>query len=288
MKSLLTTLLALSCVTHCWGASSIDPANKFAYGANFGWLNWRGDEPTADNGAVIGEFVCSGYVYAANTGWIHLGAGAPDNGIHYQNNSATDYGINVDPLGNLRGHAYGANIGWLNFEDLGAPKVDLFTGVLSGSIWGANVGWISLSNLFAHVQTQFILSGLDADQDGLPDAWELTFARSLETLDGDGDLDHDGSSNRSEYLAGTNPVDARSHLGITMIQASEAVAALSWPSQPGRLYRVESRTDLNSTTPWADVGLGWIVPDPGGVTTFRLETAPQRFFRIQVSQPLLR
>src|SRR6476659_5943821 len=94
-------------------ATSIDPVNKYTYGANAGWIDARGD---TNRGAVIGEFVCSGYLYAANVGWIHLGSNAPANGIQYQNNTSTDYGVNNDGQGNLRGFAWGANIGWINFE----------------------------------------------------------------------------------------------------------------------------------------------------------------------------
>ncbi len=74
-------------------ASTIDPLNRYSYGANIGWINWRGD---VANGAVIGEYVCSGYIYAANVGWINLGSGGPANGIQYQNNSAADFGLNQD------------------------------------------------------------------------------------------------------------------------------------------------------------------------------------------------
>ena len=81
-------------------ASTIDETNKFAFGANIGWIDWR---PDGSSGAVIGEFVSSGYLYAANVGWINLGSGAPADGVRYQNNSATDFGVNHDGLGNLRG-----------------------------------------------------------------------------------------------------------------------------------------------------------------------------------------
>src|SRR5215468_5166236 len=120
-------------------ATSINAINKDAYGANVGWMDFRGN---TNRGVVIGEFVCSGYLYAADVGWIHLGSNAPANGIQYQNNAATDYGVNHDGLGNLRGLAYGANIGWLNFESNGAPRVDLSTGKLVGSIYSVNCGWI--------------------------------------------------------------------------------------------------------------------------------------------------
>src|SRR5690242_14587491 len=69
--------------------TTINATNKFSYGANFGWIDWRGD---TNNGGVIGQYVCSGYIYSANVGWIHLGNNAPTNGIQYQNLSATDYG----------------------------------------------------------------------------------------------------------------------------------------------------------------------------------------------------
>ena len=63
-------------------ATTIDPVNRYAYGANLGWINWVGD---TNNGAVIGLQVCSGYIYSANIGWINLGSGTPANQIQYQN-----------------------------------------------------------------------------------------------------------------------------------------------------------------------------------------------------------
>jgi hypothetical protein len=112
--------------------STINPNHASAWGGNIGWTNWRPDQA---NGAQIGEFVCAGYIYSANAGWINLGNGRPANGVRYQNQSATDFGVNHDQLGNLTGLAYGANIGWINFETNGAPRLDLQTGKLSGSVF---------------------------------------------------------------------------------------------------------------------------------------------------------
>ena len=130
--------------------TTIDAVNHYAYAANLGWIDWRGD--TA-NGAVVGLNVCSGNIYSANVGWINLGDGTPVNGLSYLNNSAADFGVNRDAQGNLRGFAYGANIGWINFEATGAPKMDLLTGNFSGYAYSANCGWISLSNATAYVQS---------------------------------------------------------------------------------------------------------------------------------------
>ena len=276
------------------GATTINPANRFAYGANIGWMDWRGD--TA-NGAVIGQFVCSGYVYSANVGWIHLGDGTPANGIRYANNSATDFGVNHDGMGNLRGFAYGANIGWLNFtnrDGTGAtydgPRVDLLTGRLSGSVYGANVGWISLSNALAHVQTDSIPAGPDSDGDGIPDNWELQYAGNLTSLNGAGDFDNDGVPNSQEYLADTNPMDPSSNLRITDFIANSGGTAntLTFTSRPSRLYEIQERSTLTPESSWTDSGLGTIRPDAGAETTrsFTDATSPTRFFRVEASPPL--
>ena len=88
--------------------STIDPSLAYGWAANVGWTNWR---PSAASGAVIGEYVCAGYVYSANVGWINLGSGTPANGIQYGNTAAGDCGVNYFPtgspgLGSLRGLAY--------------------------------------------------------------------------------------------------------------------------------------------------------------------------------------
>src|SRR5882724_7575782 len=109
---MLVCLLLAPVVAHA--TTTIDATNANAYGANIGWINCRGD---VTNGAVVSEFICSGSIYSANCGWISLGGGAPANGIRYQNNSATDFGVNHDGRGNLQGYAWGANIGWLTFTN---------------------------------------------------------------------------------------------------------------------------------------------------------------------------
>jgi Bacterial TSP3 repeat len=295
MNRSVTALTAaiLSLCASGQAATTIDPVNHFSYGANVGWMDWRAD---AASGAVIGEFVCSGYIYAANLGWIHLGSGSPANGMRYRNNSASDFGVNHDGAGNLNGFAYGANIGWITFTNRDAsgavfqgPKVNLLNGRLSGFVWGANVGWISLSNAFAFVQTDSIAPGVDTDGDGLPDAWELNLVGNLTTLNGGGDNDGDGHTNLEEYLADTNPLDPSSNLSIALYSATAMGASqtISWPSQPSRLYRLQKRTDLNAS-PWVDSGLGLILPDAGAITTrmYTDSASPQRFYRIEAVKPL--
>lgn len=278
--ALLASLILQSFVQ---AAATIDATNKYAHGANFGWLDWSGDNT---HGAVIGAYVCSGYIYAANVGWINLGSGSPANAIHYQNNSATDFGVNQDGMGNLRGFAYGANIGWINFEATGAPQVNLLTGHLSGYVWSANCGWISLSNAVAYVQTDTISPGA-LDVNGLPIAWELTYFGHT-GVDPNADPTGKGMTLGQDYQAGTNPNDPNSVLRITAESFSSGgtSAALTWTSVPTRLYYLQKTSDL-STPVWTDSGLGLITPD--GSSTLRSFTdtnAPRRFYRVQAVLPL--
>ncbi len=289
MKKLVAVIVLLNGLVLCQAAPTINNVNKHAYGANIGWLNAQGDMA---NGAVIGEYVCSGYIWGANVGWIHLGDGTPANNIQYQNNSATDFGVNHDGLGNLRGYAYGANIGWINFEISGAPKVDLKTGVLTGHIYSANCGWISLSNAFAKVQTDFIEPGIDSDGDGITDAWELGYTNILTAFTATSDTDGDGASDLNEHLADTNPFDPDDLLRITLYStlfgSGSETNTLTWLSRETRCYQIDYRTNLNFGTSWLDA-TALFAPDPGTNTT-RLLTLmpplPERYFRIEAVKPL--
>jgi hypothetical protein len=206
-----------------YGATNINSTNAFSWGANVGYLNWR---PSPADGVNVGAYICQGYIYGANVGWINMGAGNPVDHIQYQNNSATDFGVNftVDPSnpshGLLRGFAYGANIGWINFENTGNPYVILSNcatpnpafctmGQLRGYVWSANVGWINLDDLNIFVSTDGIDPGIDTDGNGLPDAFEFTFFGN-KGVDPNADPDGDGETNLGEYRAATRPNDPNS------------------------------------------------------------------------------
>lgn len=266
--------------------TTIDPNNRYAYGANIGWLNWVAD---TNNGAVIGEYVCSGYIWSANCGWINLGSGSPANQIQYQNNSATDFGVNQDGSGNLTGYAWGANIGWLNFEQTyGKPKVNLLTGAMSGYVWSANCGWICFSNATAYVQTDAVQQGPLAPN-GLPIAWLLANFGTT-NVNANADPDHDGMSNQQEYLAGTDPNNSNSLLRITSqsFAFGGTNASLTWDSVTNRFYYLQKNPDL-ATTNWTDSGLGLVTPSVGASTTdvFADTNAPARFYRVQAVRPLM-
>ena len=149
--------------------SNVDPANKYTWGENIGWVDWFSAGPVpGQQGVVIGAFFMSGYAWAENVGWINFGDGTPENGVEYANTSGTDFGVNIDADGRLRGYAWGENIGWINFDTFPTlssngtwARLDNNARRLRGYAWGENVGWINLNDPSAYVSI-----GCRADYNG--------------------------------------------------------------------------------------------------------------------------
>ncbi len=281
----LLAFLSFAAPLGALAVSSISDTNKYAYGANVGWINARGD---ATNGAVIGEYVCSGNLWGANIGWINLGDGTPTNGVRYGNTSQNDFGVNNDGAGVLRGFAYGANVGWINFESNGNPRINLLTRTMDGYAWGANIGWISLSNAFAYVQADTMVGGADGDGDGIPDAWEIEQVGNTNILAGGGsDNDGDKVSNLNEYRSDTAPNNSNDYLRIVRAASSNNVqTTVTWPSRPTRLYKIESAVTFSNNAVWTNSAFGTFVPDgTNTVRTLAQSPATTGFHRVIAVRP---
>ena len=269
-----------------WAQTTVDSAHPFAYAANAGWLLASGD---TSHGAAVGLSHCSGYLWSATCGWIGLGNG-PTNGWRYTQSSNADWGVNHDGEGRLTGFAYGANIGWVTFEQTyGKPRIDLRSGVMSGAAWSANIGWIGFSNAQAHVRIASLSTGADSDSDGIPDAWEYRRAGNLTALRGGvADVDGDGVTDAKEFAADTDPKSASSLLKIVTFQRSGAADQVEWTVQPSRLYRLRQAVGLAVGTPWADSGFGLLSPGAGTTVTRQVSAAgpTSRFYRVQAILPL--
>lgn len=290
LKTLLAALVVGGSSLPGWAVSNISDNNPYAHGANIGWLNWR---PSAADGVQVGSLFLAGNVWSANCGWISVGDGHPSNGHHYANNSATDFGVNLEADGRLSGMAYGANIGWITFTDTSlagklpaddVPRVDLKTGRFSGFCYSANCGWINLGSDFTGVRTTSLDPGPDTDGDGIPDAWELQFGSGLDQFTASGDFDNDGISDVDEYQSDTNPTDPTDLLKITKISAENAGATveLTWRSRPSRCYIIQTREDL-FVDGWLDMIPPDIISPAAGNTTSKTVgggSNPMRFFRV--------
>lgn len=99
--------------------------------------------------------------------------------------------------------------------------------------------------------------GVDSDKDGLPDAWEESQLYQagylpgpngwdLSLLDRDGDLDKDGLSNYTEYLAGTYAGDATSTIRLEIKEKLGENVRLETFAIYGKSYTIESSTDLKT------------------------------------------
>jgi len=135
---------------------------------------------------------------------------------------------------------------------------------------------------------------LDADDDGLPNGWEIAHGLNpLSSLgnDGpDGDPDHDGFTNLEEYEAGTDPQDPNSSpFRITSIVQQGNDVLLTWRTAGGKTNVVQatrgvsgnysnSFTDLSPIiVPNGDGLISANYTDVGGATN-----KPARYYRVRL------
>lgn len=273
-----------------YGQSTINTTHKWAWSAGVGWINCRSD---VTNGAVIGQYYCSGYWYSPTAGWIDLGNGYPSNRVHYATNSPSDYGVNHDGKGHLSGYAWCPSCGWINFgwtnnvDAPEAPKVDLKTGLFSGYAWGGSMGWISLTNLSAYLKTDWLSSGADSNSNGIPDAWEVDSlgTNNLGLLSRTGDYDGDGVTDYEEYLAGTSPTNPADFFNVFSLSMSGTNLQMTWSSKDTRLYVVEKKDSLFDLN-WIDSGLGEFAADSPSNTLRLFPLSTQGFYRVRAVLPL--
>jgi len=96
------------------------------------------------------------------------------------------------------------------------------------------------------------------------------------------DPDGDGWTNAQEFAAGTNPTDSTSLLKITQMQTSGADMVMSFPTTPGKTYRVE-RSDTLQSGSWLPVQDN--IPGTGSfiqITDANGAGQGKRFYRILV------
>jgi hypothetical protein len=125
---------------------------------------------------------------------------------------------------------------------------------------------------------------IDADTDGLPDAWEITHFGSAGATTGTADADGDGLNNFGEYAFGLNP-NSGNLSGLPQPSKVGGLLTMTVTKQPFVNYTVVGSTDLSSGS-FTTAGLT-IVTDTATTLTVRETTAGARnFMKIQaVSGP---
>jgi hypothetical protein len=121
--------------------------------------------------------------------------------------------------------------------------------------------------------------------DGIPDSWRLRYFGTVDNLlsQADADADGDGATNWEEYVAGTDPTDAKSCLTVSSQPAaaqSTLNSVIRWPSVAGKSYFIERSTSLFAPN-WIPVST-----NIGSGTDMEYQDATGgnvRFYRVRVA-----
>ena len=128
----------------------------------------------------------------------------------------------------------------------------------------------------------------DHDGDGVPDAWEVDYLGGTNAVAG-ADRDGDGLSNTGEYAAGTDPTNAASAFGLSLLVSNglsvitmPTVDASAWPPGSRRYYSLENSTNVAAPR-WRGVGGHTDVLGQGQlIRHVGAEPGPRGFYRGRV------
>lgn len=115
----------------------------------------------------------------------------------------------------------------------------------------------------------------DRDRDGLDDGWEMQHFGNL-TFNLLGDEDNDGYNNAREHAMRTSPVAPNAQFRMDWAAFSPGRSRISWPSAPGKEYRVLTADNKGQVTVFKTIRARsneteLVVPINAGVKLFRIE-----------------
>jgi hypothetical protein len=120
---------------------------------------------------------------------------------------------------------------------------------------------------------------VDLNGNGMSDIWEWFY--SATNMSANADSDGDGMSNLQESVAGTNPFDSNSVPRISLFPVSDANGSIKMAAQPGKLYQLQSVTNLGSANWLTETSM---VMRAGTNCTFPSPVNPvSKFYRIAIS-----
>ena len=121
----------------------------------------------------------------------------------------------------------------------------------------------------------------DSAHNGMSDAWQMYYFGEVTTNRTKlTDTDHDGMTDYAEFIAGTDPTNWFSKLIFTSVKPStNHTAQIQWAAVPGRMYQVQTSTNLTTWTPISD----WMQTTFSPMTFIATNAVDRiRFFRVQV------
>ena len=122
---------------------------------------------------------------------------------------------------------------------------------------------------------------IDANHNGISDSWEnYYFGSAGNDRTQTTDSDRDGMPDYAEFIAGTNPTNAASKfIFVSAAVQTNRFVQLKWATIPGRLYQLESSTNLNTWTPLTSLQQATTSPMSFSGTNAAVRS---QFFRVQV------
>lgn len=165
-----------------------------------------------------------------------------------------------------------------NGSGVGSVDVALAARVPAGRFITATVTAV-LAGDSSGFSNAVVVTSLDADSDGMPDAFEdsVVGLNKNSAADAATDLDGDGMSNRDEFLAGTDPRNVNSRVWLSGVKSLQGFT-LSFPTAAGTIYRV----DLTDPLPagWQPAAVNLL--GNGGLMNLEMPAGegPTRFFRV--------
>jgi hypothetical protein len=130
--------------------------------------------------------------------------------------------------------------------------------------------------------------GVDANGDGLPDAWELAFLSALGSnltladLHAGMVLTPDGLTLAQQYLLGNYPFGLTNSFSLTLVAANGGSPVLQFNSTTGRSYTLLGSPDLEQ---WVPVSFSLPVEGPAGPVHSYYYAPDIRPVQVQVMQP---
>jgi hypothetical protein len=262
------TCFAATCVL---ASADIDTTNKHVWAENVGWTVavQTNDGMTVHFDGNSGYL--SGFAWGENIGWLKMG---DNSGGPYSNDSASDWGVNMDGSGTLAGYAWGENIGWVNFNPIhGGVSINITNGLFSGYAWGENIGWLQFkgSTQDYNMRTR----AFDSQPLGTPNWW-LAHHTVVENYD-----DGDGVPAWKEYVSDTNPTNPASYFYISSI-SNPSFAIVTFLSSSRRYYTLQYCEDLINGA-WANIQGQVNIQGADGLDSLQDSTnATKRFYRVRV------
>lgn len=235
---------------------------------------------SANSGITTGRHIATGNIEFWGNSYSASNAAA----IPGASNSYYDFG---DVIGSAGGHGsmqlhnYAAAQTVFAFNNYSASGFDAI-GI--GNYTSTNTDWTFAANTMTwNVKRLYVLVQTDANSNNLPDVWEMNQFGSLNAPNGgpDDDPDGDGQSNYKEWIAGTDPKDARSYLRVESPQGNGNDYNISFPTVAGKTYAIEYKNDLTDVQ-W---DLLTTVAGTGGVlqvTDTDAALRAKRFYRIRI------